>query len=80
MKENEFLIENYEGNIYRKFLAQTEPQLLKDTLTMTRGNVLRAAFVLGISRNTLRKKLQGYQIDSKPYKELPRQLAVRVSV
>lgn len=74
MQENKFLIKDYEGNIYRKFLAQTEPQLLKDVLIFTRGNVLKASFLLGISRNTLRKKLETYQIKAKSYKEMPRQM------
>lgn len=73
MQESDFQINGREGNIYKRFLSQTEPQLLKDVLALTRGNVLRASFLLGISRNTLRKKLDIYRINAKSFKDTPRQ-------
>jgi len=46
------------AGLYDRFLAEVERPLLAQTLQATRGNQIRAAAVLGINRNTLRKKLQ----------------------
>jgi two-component system, NtrC family, nitrogen regulation response regulator GlnG len=43
--------------LYDRILAELERPLLRQTLTAVRGNQLRAARLLGINRNTLRKKL-----------------------
>jgi two-component system nitrogen regulation response regulator GlnG len=34
-----------------------------ETLAVTRGNQLRAAHILGLNRNTLRKKIKDLDID-----------------
>lgn len=43
--------------LYDRILAEVERPLLAATLAAVRGNQLRAADLLGINRNTLRKKL-----------------------
>jgi len=44
-------------------LARTERPLLEAVLAHTNGNQLRAAALLGINRNTLRKKITELGID-----------------
>lgn len=46
--------------IYPKALAQFEIPLLQNVMRQVKGNQLRAAALLGINRNTLRKKLTDY--------------------
>jgi two-component system nitrogen regulation response regulator GlnG len=46
-----------EEDLYDLFLRQLEKPLVKVVLEATGGNQIRAAAVLGINRNTLRKKL-----------------------
>lgn len=45
------------GDIYDRVLEQVERPLIRFVLEKTRGNQVRAADVLGINRNTLRKKI-----------------------
>lgn len=47
-------------SLYENWMGTVEPPLLKATLSFTKGNQVKAAQVLGINRNTLRKKLQQY--------------------
>ncbi len=56
------------GNkLYQKALAEFEKPLLRRVLKEARGNQLKASAMLGINRNTLRKKLNEYGISfSKP--------------
>ncbi len=44
--------------LYDRFLQEVERPLIVQTLQATRGNQIKAAAVLGINRNTLRKKIQ----------------------
>jgi two-component system nitrogen regulation response regulator GlnG len=44
--------------LYDRLLAEVERPLIEQALRATRGNQIRAAAVLGINRNTLRKKIQ----------------------
>ena len=53
------------NGIYERILAEVERPLLTRTLSATNGNQLKAAEVLGINRNTLRKKITALGIDPK---------------
>ena len=44
--------------LYERILAEVERPMLGMTLSATRGNQIRAAKVLGMNRNTLRKKIR----------------------
>ncbi len=46
------------GQVYAHFLAAMERPLIQQTLKTTRGNQIQAATLLGLNRNTLRKKIQ----------------------
>jgi two-component system nitrogen regulation response regulator GlnG len=46
------------AGLYDRVLAEVERPLITQTLHATRGNQIKAAAVLGINRNTLRKKIQ----------------------
>jgi two-component system, NtrC family, nitrogen regulation response regulator GlnG len=50
--------------LYDRVLAEIERPLLLLSLAATRGNQLRTADLLGINRNTLRKKLGDLKIDA----------------
>lgn len=49
--------------LYHRILAEVEYPLIIATLTATRGNQIRAADVLGLNRNTLRKKIRDLKIN-----------------
>ncbi len=51
------------ANMHDLLLACVEPVLLSETLAAVDGNQIKAAAMLGINRNTLRKKLTTYDID-----------------
>jgi two-component system nitrogen regulation response regulator GlnG len=46
------------SGLYHRVLAEIEQPLILATLAATRGNQIRAAEVLGLNRNTLRKKIK----------------------
>ncbi|HZV09653.1 MAG TPA: helix-turn-helix domain-containing protein, partial [Novosphingobium sp.] len=52
-----------QGLVYDTALAAFERPLFTGILRQTGGNQLRAAQVLGINRNTLRKRLNDLAID-----------------
>jgi two-component system nitrogen regulation response regulator GlnG len=51
-----------EPGLYQRALAELERPLIARTLKETRGNQIRAAAILGLNRNTLRKKIQSLGI------------------
>lgn len=48
--------------LYHRLLRELEYPLLTATLSATRGNQIKAAELLGVDRNTLRKKIKDLQI------------------
>lgn len=68
----ESFFEAHEGslpqNIYDVILEQVERPLFVKCLIITKGKQLKAAEILGLNRNTLRKKLSQLGIDPKSYK------------
>jgi len=53
------------GDLYGLILEQMERPLIRFVLEKTRGNQVKAAEILGINRNTLRKKIQELDIEIK---------------
>jgi two-component system, NtrC family, nitrogen regulation response regulator GlnG len=51
------------GDVYAMVLEQVERPLIRFVLEKTRGNQVKAADILGINRNTLRKKIQDLGIE-----------------
>ena len=51
------------SGIYEMVLQEIERPLLEVVMDQTGGNQSRAAKILGINRNTLRKKLSRYGLD-----------------
>jgi two-component system nitrogen regulation response regulator GlnG len=51
------------ANLHSLMVGLVEKPLLRAVMRETRGNQLRAAQLLGINRNTLRKKLREHRID-----------------
>jgi len=50
-------------DLHRLVLAEIERPLLATVLHHVEGNLSRAAKILGLTRSTLRKRLQDYEID-----------------
>jgi two-component system nitrogen regulation response regulator GlnG len=48
--------------LYDRVLAEVERPLLRMALSATRGNQIKAAAMLGLNRNTLRKKLRELEL------------------
>jgi len=62
----EFLAAHNDGmginDVYDKVISQVERPLIRLTLVATRGNQIKAASMLGLNRNTLRKKIRDLEI------------------
>ena len=63
----EFLAAHHDGgmapsDIYDRVIAEVERPLIRLTLAATRGNQIKAAAMLGLNRNTLRKKIRDLDI------------------
>ncbi len=50
-------------DIYDQVIAEVERPLIRMTLAATRGNQIKAAEMLGLNRNTLRKKIKDLEIE-----------------
>ena len=50
------------SGLYERVLREVERPLIELSLAATRGNQIRAARLLGLNRNTLRKKIRGLKI------------------
>ena len=59
----EELLGSRPGDVYRAAVAIIERPLLAHVLAMTGGNQLRAARLLGLNRNTLRKRCRELGLD-----------------
>ena len=51
------------SGVYQDIIDKVEVPLISMILSACRGNQIRAAEVLGLNRNTLRKKIRTHQID-----------------
>jgi Fis family transcriptional regulator len=51
------------NNLHNFFINEVEKPFLKVVMSQAKGNQTRAADMLGINRNTLRKKLKTYNLD-----------------
>ncbi|MGH1542300.1 MAG: helix-turn-helix domain-containing protein [Arenicella sp.] len=52
------------NNLYQLFMSQVEKPFIEVVLKNCNNNQSKAAEILGINRNTLRKKIQIYKIKS----------------
>jgi two-component system nitrogen regulation response regulator GlnG len=50
------------SGLYTRIVREVERPLIIHTLAATRGNQVKAAQVLGLNRNTLRKKIRDLEI------------------
>jgi Fis family transcriptional regulator len=51
------------AGLYQMVMSEVEQPLLETVMSYTRGNQSQAAAILGINRNTLRKKLKQHGLD-----------------
>ena len=59
------LLNNNNKNIYSAIIEKVEKSLIENILDYTNGNQLKASEILGLNRNTLRKKIGDLSIDLK---------------
>lgn len=52
------------AGLYDRIMEEIEPQIILSSLKYTNGNRIKAADILGINRNTLRKKMNQYKINA----------------
>jgi len=52
-----------DSNLYNRVLKELERPLISMTIEATRGNQVKAASILGLNRNTLRKKIKDLDIE-----------------
>ena len=62
------LFREYEPNlppagVYQRIIDKVEVPLISTVLNLCAGNQIKAAELLGLNRNTLRKKIRGHGIE-----------------
>jgi two-component system nitrogen regulation response regulator GlnG len=60
---NQENISQFSGKLYDYFIKKYEKSLIKKTLNSVNGNQIKASRLLGINRNTLRKKIIELEIE-----------------
>jgi DNA-binding NtrC family response regulator len=56
--------------LYHRILREVESPLISGALASTRGNQIKAAELLGVNRNTLRKKIRDLDISDHPQRAM----------
>ena len=56
-------ISRYSNSLYNFILRKLEDSLIRKTLSVVNGNQIKASRMLGLNRNTLRKKINELNID-----------------
>ena len=56
-------VSRYSNSLYNFLLRKLENSLLRKTLSVVNGNQIKASRLLGINRNTLRKKINELDIE-----------------
>ncbi len=51
------------GDLYAKIIKEVEKPIIETTIKISNGNKTRAAEILGLNRNTLRKKIKELGIE-----------------
>ena len=59
------LLNEENNNIYPSIIEKVEKSVITNVLVFTGGNQLKASEILGLNRNTLRKKIGDLSIDIK---------------
>ena len=59
---NQNLIIEYSNDLYNFFIKKFEKSLINKSLFLVNGNQIKASELLGINRNTLRKKIKELEI------------------
>ena len=54
------------GILFEEAVSEFEKKFIKKILDSSNGNQSKAAKILGIHRNTLSRKIEGYKLDQKP--------------
>ena len=57
------LEEQHASDVYEMVLQQVEKPMIEFVLEQTQNNQSQAANILGMNRNTLKKKIQKYKVD-----------------
>ena len=64
------LLKENNNNIHSRVISEVEKSIIRNTLLVTKGNQVKAAEMLGLNRNTLRKKIGDLNINIQLNKEI----------